>query len=61
MSKLKINLNELSKDMDEILNMLEELDTKNIKDLNMDKFHKKADHIKQKLEKKYPDNLDIKK
>ena len=28
---------------------------------DMDKFNKKAEYIKQKLEKKYPKNLDSKK
>jgi hypothetical protein len=61
MSKSKINLEELSKDMDEIFNMLKEFEEKSLLNLDMDKFNKKAEYIKQKLEKKYPKNLDSKK
>ena len=53
MSKLKINLEELSKDMDELFDVLKEFENSNIKNLDMNKYNQKAEHIKQKLENKY--------
>tara|TARA_Y100000592_G_scaffold38761_1_gene61594 strand:- start:245 stop:430 length:186 start_codon:yes stop_codon:yes gene_type:complete len=61
MSKLKINLEELEKDLDKVLSLVENLDINNLENLDLDKFSKKADVLKNQIIKKYKNNLDFKK
>ena len=53
-----INVKELLKDINEAFLFLDETDKENV---NLKKIHRKAKLIKEKLEKKYSKNLDVKK
>ena len=58
MSKSKININELLKDLDNIFNLVNEVEKSNP---NLKALHKKAHLIIQKLTKKYSKDLDTEK
>tara|TARA_B100000214_G_C23504270_1_gene417618 strand:- start:39 stop:212 length:174 start_codon:yes stop_codon:yes gene_type:complete len=53
-----INVKELLKDINEAFLFLDETDKENV---DLKKIHRKAKLIKEKLEKKYSKNLDVKK
>ena len=61
MSKPKFNTEEFAKDMDKFLSLMESLDNVDLKNLNVDRFEKKAEILKQEIEKKYSKYLDSKK
>jgi septation ring formation regulator EzrA len=53
---------EVLKDINEILNVLEDFETSDIETLDINKFSQKIDKISEKIDKKYDGkNLDIKK
>ena len=53
---------EVLKDINEILNVLEDFETSDIETLDINKFAQKIDKIYEKIDKKYDGkNLDIKK
>ena len=53
-----INVKELLKDINEAFLFLDETDKENV---DLKKIHRKAKLMKEKLEKKYSKNLDVKK
>ena len=61
MSKLKINIEELSKDMDKIFDLLNEFDNGSLKVKDVKNFSKEANKLKNQFEQKYSKNLDSKK
>ena len=53
-----INVKELLKDINEVFLFLDETNKENV---DLKKIHRKAKLMKEKLEKKYSKNLDVKK
>ena len=58
MSKQKINLENLLKDLDDAFKLIDKIEKGN---LNINKVTKEAKRLKNIFEKKYPDSLDSKK
>ena len=61
MSKSKINLEEISKDIDTVFKLIDKIDLSDLNDKNINNITKKANIVKKQLEKKYLNNLDTKK
>ena len=62
MSKQKIDdFGELLKDMDNIFNIIDDIENTDLKKLNFEKITKKAEYLKNNMEKKYKKYLDSKK
>ena len=61
MSKLKINLEELTKDIDKVFNILDAVDLDDLDSKKIKNITKKATELKDHITKKYKDHLDIKK
>ena len=62
MSKQKIDdFGELLKDMDNIFNIIDDIENTDLKKLNLEKITKKAEYLKNNMEKKYKKYLDSKK
>ena len=61
MSKQKIDdFGELLKDMDNIFNIIDDIENTDLKKLNLEKITKKAEYLKNNMEKKYKKYLDSK-
>ena len=59
MSKQKINdFNELLKDIDNIFNIIDDIENTETKKLNFKNISKKAEYLKNNIEKKYKKYLD---
>ena len=61
MSKSKINLEELTKDIDNVFNIIDDIENTEPKKLNLENISKKAEYLKKNLEKKYKKYLDTSK
>ena len=61
MKKLKINIEELTKDLDKVFNMLDNIDLKKLNDKDIANITNKANTLKKHITEKYVKNLDIKK
>jgi predicted HAD superfamily Cof-like phosphohydrolase len=62
MSKLKINPEDLLTNINKALNLLHKIEkTENWEELDLEEIKKEADKLKDEVEKKYSDSLDIKK
>jgi hypothetical protein len=62
MKKLKIDPEDILKDINKAFSLLEKIENvEDFEDLDIDKLDKEINQLKNKLEKKYPDNLDSKK
>ena len=61
MSKSKINLKETLNDINEVFEFIDQIEQNDISRLNIKHLAKKASILKEKIEKKYKDNLDSKK
>ena len=60
MSKSKINLEELTKDIDKVFNIIDNLDLNKLNNKSIKSTIKKNNKLLKELENKYKDNLDIK-
>ena len=62
MSKQKIDdFGDLLKDMYNIFNIIDDIENTDLKKLNLEKITKKAEYLKNNMEKKYKKYLDSKK
>tara|TARA_B100000700_G_scaffold294186_1_gene355941 strand:- start:481 stop:666 length:186 start_codon:yes stop_codon:yes gene_type:complete len=61
MSKPKINIEELAKDMDKVFDIIENLDLNTLSNKSTKSEIEKIHKLQEELENKYKDNLDSKK
>ena len=61
MSKSKINLKETLNEIDEIFEFINQIEQNDINKLDIKGLAKKASFLKEKIEKKYKNNLDTEK
>ena len=57
MKKLKINIEELTKDLDKVFNMLDNIDLKKLNDKDIANITNKANTLKKHITEKYVKNI----
>ena len=61
MKKSNINLENFLLDIDKAFNLINQFDKENIDEIDLKKIKKEAYKLKEKIQKDYSNNLDIKK
>jgi|TARA_Y100001963_G_C6609450_1_gene366349 predicted mannosyl-3-phosphoglycerate phosphatase (HAD superfamily) len=61
MTKSQINIEDFLEDIDKTFNIVKNIENNKLENLDLEKLKKESDKMKDKLQKKYLDNLDTKK